>query len=73
VSEFKIYKVNNSVFCIGDFDFKDKFIIYFFDILSLGSKFVPCFFSKPEEFFAFYLNQLDKEMESFNSKLFYEN
>ena len=67
-----IYKLSSWVFNFGKLDFDNKFLNDIIDLLNLGLKFVPSFFSNQVDFFNFLLNELDDSLYEFNSKFFFK-
>ncbi len=77
-SKYKIHKINNRIFSIGDLDFNSfennfckNFIINISNLLSKGNKFIPCYFSNNFYFYSFIFNNFNSFFQNLNSKIFF--
>ena len=76
MADFPIFKLSERVFRLEDFNYENnldsEFINEFCGILDLGLKFVPSVFYNLNNFFLYYLFELDKSFTKLNSYIFFE-
>ena len=74
ISDFPIYKVSQRVFRLDNFqiNYDMHFLKKFCDILDLGQKFIPSYFNSLNNFFQFFLFELDTSFTKLNNYIFFE-
>ena len=74
ISDFPIYKISQRVFRLDNFqnNFDMHFLKKFCDILDLGQKFIPSYFNSLNNFFQFFLFELDTSFTKLNNYIFFE-
>jgi len=72
-NQFKIFKIGERTFQIGDINLNNKNYNFFYDFTSLldkGSKFIPCFYYDDFSIIRDLFLNVDKKTKNFNYQIF---
>ena len=71
-SLYKIYKISEHVFQLGNINTETVFLNNIIEILNLGKKFIPCYYNDSFSLISFFIKNFDMHLEDFNKKIFYK-
>lgn len=72
-NRFEVFKVGKRTFQIGDIDYDNKFILSIIKLLDYGQKYIPNYYFDSFNIFKNIFNDLDNEIMSFNSQIFFKD